>query len=88
MPGRSKKTVREVAISEFKAKCLALLDEVNKTKIPLRVTRRGEAVADVVPAAAGAEERDWIGSMSRSIEFTGDVIGPVIDTREIEALDR
>jgi prevent-host-death family protein len=88
MPGRSKKSIHEVAISEFKAKCLSLLEEVSKTKTPLRVTRRGKAVADVIPPAAGSEERDWIGSMSGSIEITGDIISPVIDTQEIEALNR
>jgi prevent-host-death family protein len=88
MPGRSKKSIHEVAISEFKAKCLSLLEEVNKTKTPLRVTRRGKAVADVIPPAAGSEERDWIGSMAGSIEITGDIISPVIDTQEIEALNR
>jgi len=40
--------MQEVAISEFKAKCLALLEAVRKTKKPLRITRYGEPVADVV----------------------------------------
>jgi prevent-host-death family protein len=39
--------VKEVAISEFKAKCLALLEQVQKTKKPLRVTRFGKPIADV-----------------------------------------
>jgi prevent-host-death family protein len=41
--------MKEVAISEFKAKCLALLDQVQKTKKPIRVTRFGKPVAEVVP---------------------------------------
>jgi prevent-host-death family protein len=88
MPGRSKKSIHEVAISEFKAKCLSLLEEVSKTKTPLRVTRRGKAVADVIPAATAPEERDWIGSMSSDIEFTGEIISPVIEVQEIEALNQ
>lgn len=89
MSGRSnKKGTREVAISEFKTKCLSLLDEVSKTKIPLRVTRRGKAVADVFPAAIAADEKDWIGSMSGDIEIAGDIISPVIAIEEIEALHR
>ena len=31
--------MEEIAISEFKAKCLALLDRVYKTKKPIRITR-------------------------------------------------
>ena len=80
------KSKREVAISEFKAKCLSLLDEVSKTKAPLRVTRRGKAVADVVPVSLDIEERSWIGSMRESTEIAGDIVSPVIDIEEIEAL--
>jgi antitoxin (DNA-binding transcriptional repressor) of toxin-antitoxin stability system len=42
--GQRGKTMEEVAISEFKAKCLALLQRVNKTKKPIRVTRFGKPV--------------------------------------------
>ena len=56
MPGGSKKSMHEVAISEFKARCLSLLEQVNKTKTPLRVTRRGKAVADVIPPLTDSEE--------------------------------
>jgi prevent-host-death family protein len=88
MPRRRTKKIQEVAISEFKAKCLSLLEEVNKSKSPLRVTRRGEPIADVVPPPAGPEEPEWIGSMVDSLEIIGDIVSPVIDTREIEALRR
>jgi prevent-host-death family protein len=86
VPSAPKKSVREIAISQFKAKCLSLLEQVNKTKTPLRVTRHGKAIADVFPPSIDSAERDWIGSMSSCIEITGDIVSPVIDTREIEAL--
>ncbi len=86
MAGKSKKSIREVAISEFKAKCLSLLEQVSKTKTPLRVTRRGQPIADVIPASSDVEERNWMGSMSDSLEITGDVVAPVIEIQEIEAL--
>jgi prevent-host-death family protein len=86
MPGKRKKAMQEVAISEFKAKCLSLLEEVSKTRTPLRVTRRGKAIADVIPASSETDESDWIGSMSDSIEIVGDIVSPVIDIEAIEAL--
>lgn len=86
-PRKGKKATHEVAISEFKAKCLSFLDEVNRTKTPLRVTRRGKAIADVIPPPPVSAEKDWLGSMSDSIEITGDVISPVIEIREIEAME-
>ena len=86
MASKGKQSIREVAISEFKAKCLSLLEQVSKTKTPLRVTRRGQALADVIPASSDVEERNWMGSMSDSIEIIGDVVSPVIEIQEIEAL--
>ncbi len=87
MPGKTnKKPIQEIAISEFKAKCLSLLEEVSKTKTPLRITRRGKPLADVIPASPEAEERSWIGSMSGSIEIVGEIVSPVIEIEDIEAL--
>ena len=86
MSGGKKKAVREVAISKFKAQCLSLLEEVSKTKTPLRVTRRGKAIADVVPASSEGDEGSWIGSLSGSVDIVGDVVSPVIDIESIEAL--
>jgi prevent-host-death family protein len=86
MQSKRKSHVHEIAISKFKAKCLSLLQQVSETKIPLRVTRRGKAIADVIPAAPDAEEKDWIGSMADRMEITGDVISPIIEIQEIEAM--
>jgi prevent-host-death family protein len=86
MAERKKNDLEEVPISEFKAKCLSLLDRVNKTKTPLRVTRRGKPIADVVPPAKESGKRDWIGSMAGTIKITGDIVSPVIDLEDIEAL--
>jgi prevent-host-death family protein len=79
------KKVREVAISEFKAKCLSLVDEVNKTKTPLRIIRRGKPLADVVPVQPTIE-KSWLGSMEGKIQILGDIVEPVIDLNDIEAL--
>ncbi|HTV55148.1 MAG TPA: hypothetical protein VMI06_09555 [Terriglobia bacterium] len=47
--------MQEIAISEFKAKCLALFEQVSETKKPLRVTGFGKPVAEVFPAAPAYE---------------------------------
>ena len=87
MPGKANKNpIQEIAISEFKAKCLSLLEEISKTKTPLRVTRRGKALADVIPVSPETDERSWIGSMSSSIDIVGDIVSPVIEIDDIEAL--
>ncbi len=63
--------VKEVPISEFKAKRLALLEQVQKTKTPIRITRFGKPVAEVVPPPP-ATSADWMGSMKDRIEILGD----------------
>jgi prevent-host-death family protein len=77
--------MKEIAISEFKAKCLALLDEVQKTKQPIRVTRRGQPIAEVGPPSP-TTNRDWIGSMKGESKILGDVISPASDPDDWEVL--
>ena len=62
--------MREIAISEFKAKCLALLEQVRATKKPIRITRFGKPVAEVVPPTAVEDRAAWIGSMKGTIRNT------------------
>jgi len=78
--------VEEIAISEFKAKCLAILERVRKTKSPIRVTRFGQPIAEVVPPSPIDETTDWLGSMADSVEIVGDIIAPVIEETDWEAL--
>jgi len=69
--------MQEVAISEFKAKCLSLLQQVSKTREPIRVTRFGKPVADVVPLAEVQVDRNaWIGSGHGTAKILGDIISP------------
>jgi prevent-host-death family protein len=76
--------MKEVAISEFKAKCLALLEEVRKTRQPIRVTRHGKPMAEIVPSTAVMDRAAWIGSMKDTIKITGDIISPANDDDEWE----
>jgi len=68
--------VREIAISKFKATCLAVLEDVRRTGAPIRVTRFGKPVAEVVPPQPEASS-SWLGCARDSIEITGDISGPV-----------
>ncbi len=78
--------MKEVAISEFKAKCLSLLDQVQKTKKPILVTRFGKPVAEVIPASPKAGAGDWIGSMKGTFEILGDIVSPADDEQDWEVL--
>jgi len=78
--------MKEVTISEFKAKYSSLLDQVQKTKKPLRVTRFGKPIADIVPTVPQPSRADWIGSMKGTIEILGDIISPASDEQDLEVL--
>jgi prevent-host-death family protein len=76
----------EVSISEFKAKCLALLEQVRRTRQPILVTRHGKPVAEVIPPAPIFDRAAWIDSMKDSMEIVGDIISPATDEDEWEVL--
>jgi prevent-host-death family protein len=78
--------MKQVAISEFKAKCLSLLDQVHKTKKPLLVTRFGKPIAEVVPPSPKAGSKNWIGSMKGTFEILGDIVSPANDEEDWEVL--
>lgn len=78
--------MKEIPISEFKAKCLALVEQVRKTKKPILITKFGEPVAEVVPASPTNDRLAWIGSMKDTMEILGDIVSPVIDESDIEVL--
>lgn len=56
--------MKTVVISEFKARCCELLEQVEKTKEPLTVTRRGKPLATVQPSFASKARKVNIGYMA------------------------
>ena len=67
----------QIAAGEFKAKCLALLDDVQRERKEIIVTKRGKPVARISPIEDEAtKKRDIFGWMKGTIEITGDIISP------------
>jgi prevent-host-death family protein len=60
---------KTIAAGEFKARCLALLDDVERTGTPVIVTKRGRPVARIVPT-----EKRKARSLRGSIVRMGDVV--------------
>jgi prevent-host-death family protein len=63
---------RQISATEFKAKCLSLLDEVAASGQPLVVTKRGKPVARVTKA--GREARPFMGGMRGRAVEVGDIV--------------
>jgi prevent-host-death family protein len=75
-----------ISISEFKARCLAVLKRVQQTGQPIVVTRRGDPVAEIVPARGSGINRDWLGAFRDSGTIVGDIISPISTEGEWEVL--
>jgi antitoxin (DNA-binding transcriptional repressor) of toxin-antitoxin stability system len=59
-----------VSASEFKAKCLRLIDEMQADGVPITITKRGKPVAEMKPK--GDEVRRSVIGMLRSPEYDPD----------------
>lgn len=78
--------MEEMAISKFKATCLAVLERVGKTKRPILITRFGRPVAEIVPPSVSPRPKDWIGSLQSTGKIVGDIISPAVGEEEWETL--
>jgi antitoxin (DNA-binding transcriptional repressor) of toxin-antitoxin stability system len=76
----------EIAVSKFKATCLAALDRVRRSGRPLRVTRFGKPLADVVPPRVVETQDSWVGAMRGRGTIVGDIVGPAAGADDWDAL--
>lgn len=74
----------KVAAAEFKAKCLAIIDQVHERGEAVTITKRGRVVARLVPAG-DTDEQPWR-RISGTARWNGDPLAPAIDESEVEAL--
>jgi prevent-host-death family protein len=71
--------MEEIAASKFKINCLAVIERVRKTRKPVRVTRYGKPVAEIVPLPATKYPKRRLGTMAGTILYMGDIISPSTD---------
>ena len=69
-----------IAISQFKATCLATLERVRKTGEPILVTRRGKPVAQIQPPPLPEPKGSSLfGRMKGTAQVMGDIVSPLSD---------
>ena len=83
-----KKPVETIAISEFKATCLAVLERVARTGVSIVVTRRGVPVAEVIPPSLVSVGDSWLGAMAGTATVVGDLVTPAGSADDWEAASR
>ena len=67
--------MKKIGAAEFKAKCLALLEQLEPEG--LVITKRGKPVARVLPIPRNADE--LIGSLKGEINVIGDILSTGIE---------
>jgi prevent-host-death family protein len=66
---------RRISAGDFKARCLAIMDEVRDRGGEYLITKRGVPVARLVPVRQ--EVRKLFGSMKGTVTVLGDIVGPL-----------
>ena len=84
-PAKTLSGLRQMAAGEFKAKVLALIDEVHKDGSMVVVTKRGTPKAALVafPAPAGAS---LLGRLQGKYSIHGDLLEPVFPLEDYDML--
>jgi len=77
--------MQTIKASEFKAKCLALMDEVARTGETIRVTKNGKPVAELRPVKATRPASPF-GMWKGRTRVLGDIMSPAVDPDDWEAL--
>ena len=73
-----------IGAAEFKAHCLRILDEVERSGEPITITKRGKPVAEVTPVAK-KERKSIFGCMKGSVLKSERPFDPAVDPDEWEA---
>ena len=65
----------DVPAAQFKAECLKLMDQVEKTRRPIVITKHGRPVAQLVPVSG--EPGSLFGYMKGTVRIEGDIVAPI-----------
>ncbi len=71
--------MKTIPAGEFKTHCLRIMDEVNKRRQPVLITKKGIGVAKLVPIES--TEPDVFGCLAQEIEIIGDIEALLIDPK-------
>jgi prevent-host-death family protein len=78
--------MKEMRASDFKARCLAVIDEVEITREHVVVTKRGKAKAKLVPMEA--DNSDIFGFMAGDFDIVGDIESPAVPLKDWKILKK
>lgn len=74
----------KMSATEFKAKCLAVIDRVHARHETVFITKRGRVMAKLVPDV-GTSDKPWLAMRGKVTRWTGDPLAPVVDEFDVES---
>jgi prevent-host-death family protein len=73
---------KTIAAGTFKARCLAIMDEVQAKREAVIITKRGRPVAKLVPVEPEKDDIFGFFKGKGTIEIKGDIIAPAFTPEE------
>lgn len=74
--------MKQMPAGEFKAQCLAVMDQVLQSGEPIVITKHGKPVVKLIPAEKQADE--IFGYMAGKVKIVGDIVGPITPIEDWE----
>ncbi|MGB0910907.1 MAG: type II toxin-antitoxin system Phd/YefM family antitoxin [Nitrospirales bacterium] len=72
--------MKTIKASDFKARCLQLMDEVSESGEPLVITKNGKPVSQLVPYRR--RPSTLFGALKGTVGVQGDIVSPLDETWE------
>jgi prevent-host-death family protein len=67
--------MKKIPAGRFKTQCLAIIDEVQKTKAPVLITKNGRPLAKLAPVEEAP--RQFLGRLEGLMKAVGDIESPI-----------
>ena len=74
--------MKQIPAGEFKAQCLAIMDQVLHSGEPVVITKHGKPVVKLVPAENRVD--DIFDYMAGKVKIVGDIVGPITPPEDWE----
>lgn len=68
--------MKSLPAGRFKATCLAVMDRVQRTGVPVTITKHGKPVVRVIPAIV-PDTRPFFGRLKGTVKINGDLLAPL-----------
>lgn len=75
--------MRSLRVSELKARCLTIVDEVSRTGEPVIILKRGRPVVCLSPASISEVKYPQL-TLKGTFEIVGDIVEPVVSAQDRE----